>query len=199
MAGVTGAQCQLGDLSTETRTALFHTLRTVHPGYSVARFQLDKTLSFLRAGGCRSINAIIFEQLIDGGLSNPLAESSPAWRQMLLQQRAQLRLAQLRPDDAFDDLLAAAVAVPSLDGMLASSALLGRAGHPAHALRFLDSAPVPAASEIAQESLRSQLRMDWLSHTKHYQREFSELHRTIEADLATHKQYTQHDARDATD
>jgi hypothetical protein len=82
------------------------------------------------------------------------------------------------------DLVAAAAVVPSYDGVLAGAALLGREGHPALALRFLDSAPRPDAAATNAGALVDRLRMAWLAHTNYYHHEFSELRKTIEQDLA---------------
>jgi hypothetical protein len=121
--------------------------------------------------------------LIDAGLATPLTAAVPSWRQLLLQQRAQMKLAQLRPDEAFSDLMAAAAAVPSYDGALAGAALLASNEQPALALRFLDAAARPEESSVATGPLLSRLRMAWLRHTNYYPHEIAVLRETIEQDL----------------
>lgn len=183
LAGLVGAECKLGALSPGSREALFAAVEAADPSYPVTRFQVDKTLSFLRAGGCRDLGRGEFDQLIDAGLANPRGSEVAPWRQMLLQQRAQLRLDQGRGEDAFDDLMEAARAVPSDDGVLAGAALLAQRGEPALALRFLDTAARPDEAAPPAGPLVARLRVAWKRHTQYHVRESRELRKTIEQEL----------------
>lgn len=121
--------------------------------------------------------------MIDAGMSNPLRGMLPRWESRLLQQRAQLRLEQQRPMDAFDDLMAAAAAVPTFDAVLAGAALLGSKGQAELGLRFLDAAPRPNPQAIGGLQPVERLRLKWLSHTRYYQHEFDEMRRNLLEDI----------------
>lgn len=183
LAGLVGAECKLRPLSPASRQALSAALGQAEPAYPVTRFQLDKTLTFLRGGGCRNVDQREFEQLIEAGLANPRGGEVAPWRQLLLQQRAQLRLDQKRAEAAFADLMEAARAVPSHDGVLAGAALLGRRGEPALALRYLDEAPRPDEAAPPGGPLVARLRVAWNHRTQYYRHETRELRKTIEQDL----------------
>lgn len=177
-----GADCR-ADMVTATEVRMLEkTLRTTNIQGSVARYQIDKALSFLRQGNCRQVTPTVFQEILTAALSNPATAHTPQWRQTLLQQRGELSLAHGQSHAAYEDFLAALLVRPIYSGILKDAALLASNGHLELALRFLDQAPQPKKGINTTFGI-GVVRSVWLRHTEYYANEMSHLRKTIQQDL----------------
>ena len=182
-----GANCRAGSVTIAEIRALKQTLRTVDVKNAVARYQIEKTLSFLRQGNCRTVAPGVFQELLTAALANPAGRNTPRWRQTVLQQRGELHLEQGRPRAAYRDFLYALKARPRYDGILKNAALLATKGHLEFALSLLDRAPRPS-QQVKSEFGIGMLRRAWLRHTQYYAREMSHLREQIREELGQRRE-----------
>lgn len=184
-----GANCRANTVTASEIRSLGNTLRTTNIKGAVTRYQIDKTLSFLRRGDCPAVTPHIFRETLAAALSNPATARTPRWRQMVLQQSGKLYLEQGSPRAAYRDFLSALHARPRFDGILKDTALLATNEHIELALVLLDKAPQPTEGVNASFGI-GMVRSAWLNHTGYYANEMAHLRKLIQQELLQQHQKT---------
>ncbi|MCO6441511.1 MAG: hypothetical protein J5I81_10575, partial [Nitrococcus mobilis] len=192
-----GVNCraEAGAVTASEIWALQRALRTVDVRSAVIRYQVDKTLPFLRPGNCPAVTPKVFQEILSAALANPASSRTPRWRQTVLQQRGEWHLEQGRPHAAYRAFLSALQANPRIDGILKDAALLATKGHLELALALLDEAPRPAKEADTPFGI-GLLRHAWLTHTDYYANEMRHLRKQIRQELLQRPQQALSEAGD---
>lgn len=183
-----GADCRAGTVTAAEIQALEEALHRIDVRSIVTRYQVGKTLSFLRQGHCSAVTPKVFQDILTAALANPASSHTPRWRQTVLQQRGELHLKQGQPQAAYRDFLSALQANPRFDGILRDAALLATKGHLELALALLDAAPQPAKRADTPFGI-GLLRRTWYTHTNYYANEIRHLRKQIRQELLQRPQH----------
>lgn len=143
----------------------------------VARLQLRALLDELRSGHCAPADQTAFERLWQAAWDQP--RQTAATRALLLEQRALLRLAEGRHQEAGRDYLSALNEEARPDAQLAAAAALASHGAFDEALAVLDH---PLPREDTNSSPIAYLRAAWNARSGYWERERVRLRQTILAD-----------------
>ena len=135
--------CDMGNAPANLAPALLHLARTADLALNVTGYQFDTFLGRLQQD-CSVFGANFGMQLVDAALANPSVAQSIDAHRSLLSRRAQLYLAEKKPQAAFDDFVAALRLPGTQPGSrLLFAATLASAGQQALALKLLNTVPPP--------------------------------------------------------